>query len=86
MRPRFAYIYFMKNDPDGVRAAVPDHVSHWQGLRLDSYLGGPFEDRSGGLITFEAPDDERAQTAVDSDPFVRSGLLERYWLKRWMPE
>lgn len=86
MSPRFAYMYFMKNDPDRVRAAVPDHVSHWQGLRLDGYLGGPFEDRTGGLITFEAAGDDRAQTAVDADPFVRGGLLERYWLKRWLPE
>ncbi|HET7354116.1 MAG TPA: YciI family protein [Gaiellaceae bacterium] len=85
MSPRFAYLYFMKDDPDHVRAAAPDHVSHWHRLRLDGYLGGPFEDRSGGLIIFESADDE-AQTAVESDPFVRSELLERYWLKQWMPQ
>ena len=86
MSPRFAYVYFMKDDPDRVRAAVPAHVSHWQTLHFDGYLSGPFEDRSGGLITFETDDDERARSAVNSDPFVLSGLLETYWLKRWAPE
>ncbi|MGZ4316418.1 MAG: YciI family protein [Gaiellaceae bacterium] len=86
MSPRFAYVYFMKDDPDRVRATVPTHISHWQTLRLDRYLGGPFEDRSGGLITFESDDEEQAQSAVDADPFVRDGLLEAYWLKRWTPE
>jgi uncharacterized protein YciI len=83
LSPRFAYVYFMKDDPDRVRAAVPEHVSHWQALRLDGYLGGPFEDRSGSLITFETEDEERASSAVNSDPFVLNGLLEAYWLKRW---
>ena len=86
MSPRFAYVYLMKDDPDRVRAAVPEHVSHWHGLGLGGYLGGPFEDRSGGLITFEAADEDSAQSAVDSDPFVLNGLLETYWLKRWTPE
>jgi uncharacterized protein YciI len=76
----------MKADPEHVRAAVAGHVSHWQGLRLNGYLGGPFADRSGGLITFEAEDEERAGRAVSSDPFVVEGLLEVHWLKRWMPE
>ncbi|MGZ3318834.1 MAG: YciI family protein, partial [Isosphaeraceae bacterium] len=86
LSPRFAYVYFMTDDPVRVRAAVPGHVSHWQALRLDGYLGGPFEDHSGGLITFEAEDEEHASRAVNSDPFVVNGLLETYWLKRWTPE
>ena len=86
MSPRFAYVYFMKDDPQRVRAAVAGHVEHWQGLRLDGYLGGPFEDRSGGLITFDAEDEESAGRMVSSDPFVADGLLEVYWLKRWLPE
>jgi hypothetical protein len=48
MSPRFAYLYFMKDDPDRVRATVGRHVAHWQGLRLPGYLGGPFQDRTGG--------------------------------------
>jgi uncharacterized protein YciI len=85
MSSRFAYVYFMKNDPLRIRATVPRHIAHWRDLRLPGYLGGPFEDRSGGLITFEEEED-RAQQAVDSDPFVIEGLLETHWLKCWAPE
>jgi uncharacterized protein YciI len=53
---------------------------------LTGYLGGPFADRTGGLITFQADDDQQAKRAVDTDPFVQEGLLEVYWLKQWAPE
>jgi hypothetical protein len=48
--------------------------------------GGPFADRTGGLITFQADDDQQAQHAVDTDPFVQEGLLKAHWLKQWTPE
>ena len=86
MSPRFAYLYFMKDDPDRVRATVGRHRAHWQELRLPGYLGGPFQDRTGGLVTFEAQDDQTARRAVDADPFVQEGVLEMHWLKQWTPE
>jgi hypothetical protein len=82
MSDRFVYFYFMRSDPEQVRATVPENVSDWHGLALADYLGGPFEDRTGGLITFRA---DAAQQAVTDDPFVRKGLIETYWLKRWNP-
>jgi uncharacterized protein YciI len=82
----FAYLYFMTDDPDRVRAAVGRHVAHWRDLRLPGYLGGPFEDRTGGLITFQAEDSQQARRAVDTDPFVQEGLLEAHWLKQWTPQ
>lgn len=54
MGKRPAYFYFMKNDPDRIRSVVPLHVEYWKGSGLEGYMGGPFADRSGGLITFEA--------------------------------
>ncbi len=75
----------MKDDLHRVRAAVPRHVSHWRALSLPGYMGGPFEDRSGGLITFETEGLERAKLAVDEDPFVQEGVLDAYWLKEWAP-
>ena len=86
MSSRFAYLYFMHDDPDRVGAAVPNHIAHWQSLGLRGYLGGPFADRTGGLITFEAENVEQAQHAVDADPFVQEGLLKAHWLKQWLPE
>jgi uncharacterized protein YciI len=85
-RQRFAYVYFMKHDPERIRVVAPRHVSHWKELRLGHYLGGPFDDRTGGLITFDANDTSEAERAVREDPFVREGLVETQWLKQWTPE
>lgn len=82
---RYAYFYLMRNDPERVRSVAPNHVSHWQRLGFAHYLGGPFEDRTGGLITFDA-NDTAAEGAVLEDPFVREDLVEVRWLKQWMPE
>jgi uncharacterized protein YciI len=81
----FAFFYFMRRDPERVRSVAPRHTAHWQRLDLDGYEGGPFDDRSGGLITFGANGLEQAQAAVAGDPFVTEGLLAEHWLKRWEP-
>ena len=81
----FAYFYLMKADPDRVRVVAPRHASYWRDLQLAHYLGGPFDDRTGGLITFDADDAAQAQRAVCEDPFVLEGLVEARWLKQWTP-
>jgi uncharacterized protein YciI len=86
VRLQFAYFYWMKEGPSRVRVVAPRHVAHWRELRLAGYLGGPFQDRTGGLIVFEAGDATEAERAVRADPFVREGLLAAYWLKAWAPE
>jgi uncharacterized protein YciI len=83
---RFSYFYFMKEDPDRVRVVAPQHAAHWRKLGLREYLGGPFADRSGGLITFEARSSEEAEQLVADDPFVREELLESRWVKEWHVE
>lgn len=83
---RFAYFYLTRDDRERVPVAVPRHVTYWKELGLEPYLGGPFEDRTGGLITFGAEDLAGAQHIVERDPFVRDDLLESYWLKEWVPE
>ena len=50
------------------------------------YLGGPFADRSGGLITFQAGSIPEAERLVAHDPFVREDLLERRWVKEWITD
>ncbi|MGZ7022503.1 MAG: YciI family protein [Ilumatobacteraceae bacterium] len=83
---RFSYVYFMAKDPDRVRAVAPEHAAYWRGLDLPSYLGGPFADRSGGLITFDARSVEEAEQLAANDPFVVEGLLANRWLKEWHAE
>jgi uncharacterized protein YciI len=86
MKKLFAFIYFMKNEPDRVKAAVREHVKYWKEKQLNEYFGGPFSDRSGGLITFETDSIETAASIVENDPFVLQELLESRWLKEWMVE
>jgi uncharacterized protein len=83
---RCAYIYFMKDDPDRVEAVAPEHAAYWHGLGLLDYLGGPFADRTGGLISFETDSRNDAEQLVTHDPFVREGLAERSWVKEWRVE
>jgi uncharacterized protein YciI len=49
-------------------------------------MGGPFADRSGGLITFEAESIEEATRIITSGPFVTKDLLEDKWIKEWIVE
>ncbi len=83
---RCSYIYFMKENPDRVAAVAPEHAAYWRGPELREYLGGPFADRSGGLISFETDSHDDAAQLVADDPFVREGLVERSWLKQWQVE
>jgi hypothetical protein len=83
---RFSYVYFMKADAAAVRATAPTHAAYWRSLGLDGYQGGPFADRSGGLITFVHSSEPEVERLVEGAPFRRAGLIDAYWLKVWAPE
>ncbi len=76
----------MKKESDKVQSVVPLHVEYWRQRNLKGYMGGPFADRSGGLITFEAESIEEATRIIVNDPFVSEDLLEDKWIKQWMVE
>jgi len=84
MEKRFAFFYFMKKEPEKIKAVVPLHIDYWHKLELNKYLGGPFADRSGGMITFEAESIEKAEEIANNDPFVSRDLLESRWIKEWI--
>jgi uncharacterized protein YciI len=69
-----------------VREVAPKHAAYWHELRLPGYVGGPFADRSGGLISFEAPVERSARQLISDDPFQRAGLINDWWLKVWLPQ
>jgi uncharacterized protein YciI len=83
---RIVHVYSMKPEPERVRGVAPEHAAYWRDLGLSGYLGGPFADRSGGLITFEADSVQAAERVVAADPFVREELLEDSIVKQWVPE
>ncbi len=86
MTKTFVFIYFMKNEPDSIRAIVPLHIAYWKKNKLMKYSGGPFADKSGGLITFEAADLEQAKDVIEKDPFITQEVIEKQWIKEWLPE
>jgi YCII-related domain len=67
-------------------SAPSRHASYWQGLALVHYRGGPFADRTGGLILFDSDSAQDAVELVSGDPFVHERLLERRWVKEWHAE
>jgi len=83
---RFVYFYFNRNEPEKIRQVVPAHVQYWKTAGLEGYLGGPFGDRTGGLITFSAESLEVASAIIQQDPFVLEDLVEQKWIKEWIVE
>jgi len=83
---RFVYFYLNTNEPEKIRQVVPAHVLYWKNASLDGYQGGPFADRTGGLITFIAVNFEEATAIVQQDPFVSGDLIAQLWIKEWIPE
>lgn len=81
---RYAFIYFMSNNSEKIREAVPRHIEYWEGLALPDYSGGPFEDRSGGLITFSAASHSEAERLIFQDPFIIADVIAEQWLKQWL--
>ena len=80
------HFYAMKPDSDRVRRVAPQHAAYWHGLRLPGYEGGPFADRSGGLITFEADSINDAERVIAADPFVRQDLVATSVVKQWIAD
>jgi uncharacterized protein YciI len=80
----WAYLYFMKDKATRVREVAPHHAEYWRDTG-SAERGGPFSDRSGGLIIFDAADEGAAGQMVADDPFQRAALLEQWWLKAWQP-
>ena len=83
---RIMYSYMMREEPDRVRAVAPQHAAYWRALDARGYLGGPFADRSGGLITSEIDSNEEASRLIAADPFVQLDLLDASWMKQWITE
>ncbi len=80
------YFYIMKNEPELIKGLVPEHIKYWNSLDLDEYKGGPFHDRSGGLITFSSDDLKQANEIISEDPFVKGHVISDKYIKVWIAE
>ena len=83
---RFLFFYFMGDEYDTIQQTIPDHAKYWQGLALPGYDGGPFMDRSGGCVVFQAETLTDAREIVVQDPFVIKGCLSEYYVNEWVTE
>jgi len=83
---RFIYFYFNRNEPEKIRQMVPAHVQYWKMANLKGYMGGPFADRTGGLISFVASSLEEATAIILQDPYVLEELIGEKWIKDWIVE
>lgn len=83
---RIVHIYSMREDAERIRKVGPEHAAYWRTLDLPGYLGGPFDDRSGGVISFETNSITRAERLIADDPFVVEDLLESSSIKRWLAD
>jgi uncharacterized protein YciI len=82
----FVYFYINRDEPDRLRQVVPTHVQYWKTANLKDYMGGPFSDRTGGLISFVASSFEKATEIIQQDPFVLEDLIDQKWIKEWILE
>ena len=58
----------------------PSGVS-WQSARVADYQGGPFADRTGGLISCVTQDFQQASNIILQDPIVVEDLIAEKWIK-----
>ena len=76
----------MVEEPEKIRQVVPAHVEYWKRANLKGYMGGPFTDRTGGLISFVADSLPDTTKIVEQDPFVLQDLIAENWIKEWIVE
>ena len=81
----YVYFYFMNNGKsEQIRLHAESHTIYWKNKNLEDYKGGPFTDRSGGLIQFKINSLEEAEKLVEKDPFVVNNLVDKKWIKEWI--
>jgi uncharacterized protein len=83
---RFIYFYLNRNEPEKIRQVVPIHVQYWKTVEQKGYMGGPFGDWTGGLISFVASSVEEATEIILQDPFILEDLIAEKWIKEWIVE
>ncbi|MCP3924366.1 MAG: hypothetical protein GY714_17460 [Desulfobacterales bacterium] len=84
MLKQYAFFYFMKENSQQIPKLIPEHIKYWNTENPIDYSGGPFNDRSGGLILFKAKTIESAREITANDPFVTGNVLQQKWIKEWI--
>ena len=81
----YIFMYFLVDDVEKIKSTIGPHVNYWRNQEFDDYRGGPFTDKTGGLIIYSSNSYEEANEIINNDPFIKEGTLKEYWLKEWIP-
>ena len=84
MEKFFVFCYFMDFEPARLKTLIPAQIEYWQKNAPANLTGGPFKDRSGGMLSFSATDLDTAMEICKGDPFVKDGLVKEYWVREWL--
>ena len=83
------YVLFYDYVPEYLerRAALRDaHLAQIKGAieRDELFIGGAFaEPADGAMIVFSADTPEVAKEFARADPYVREGLVTKWWVREW---
>ncbi len=84
MQKLYVFFYFTDSDTDNVKKIIKKHIEYWKDKKPENYKGGPFSDRSGGMISFTAENFEAAEKLALGDPFVIEKVVKTRWIKEWL--
>lgn len=84
MQKHYVYFYFTDSNNIHIKDIIRKHIEYWKDQKPENYQGGPFSDRSGGMISFTAENFETAQNLALGDPFVTEKVVKKSWLKEWV--
>ena len=78
MSIQFLYFYIMDSTKaDKIKEIAKSHAAYWHSINPDSYKGGPFSDKSGGLITF------KSNSYIDAKKLNLNHVFDKKWFKEW---
>ena len=80
---KFIFFYF-NSQLEKIRETVPSHIGYWNSHKFEYYKGGPFVDKTGGMIIFTADNPAQANKIISKDPFMIENLIAEYHLKEWI--
>jgi uncharacterized protein len=83
------YLLFYEADADYVENRKPFREEHLELARAavrrgELVLGGAYADPAdGGLLLFEGDSPRVAEQFAQADPYVRHGVVRRWWVRPW---
>jgi uncharacterized protein YciI len=82
---KFVAIIDYVPDADLVNRVRPDHRAYCATLKSKGQLAasGPFTDKAGALIIYEANSQEAAEQLLKADPFHVAGVFQKWVLRPW---